>query len=95
MKELTPLNENVLLELTDEFAENKTSSGIIIPDTAKEKPSLARVVALGNIEEPAIAPGDIVLYKKYSGNKVELDGKEYLIIPYADILAKISEVESI
>ncbi len=95
MKELTPLNENVLLELTDEFAENKTSSGIIIPDTAKEKPSLARVVALGNIEEPAIAPGDVVLYKKYSGNKVELDGKEYLIIPYADILAKISEVESI
>ncbi len=95
MKELTPLNENVLLELTDEFAENKTSSGIIIPDTAKEKPSLARVVALGNIEEPAIAPGDVVLYKKYSGNKVELDGKEYLILPYADILAKISEVESI
>ncbi len=95
MKELTPLNENVLLEITDEFAESKTSSGIIIPDTAKEKPSLARVVALGNIEEPAIAPGDVVLYKKYSGNKVELDGKEFLIIPYADILAKVSEVESI
>ncbi len=95
MKELTPLNENVLLELTDEFAESKTPSGIIIPDTAKEKPAVARVVALGNIEDAAIAPGDVVLYKKYSGNKVELDGKEYLILPYADILAKITEVESI
>ncbi len=95
MKELTPLNENVLLELTDEFAESKTPSGIIIPDTAKEKPAVARVVALGNIENPAVAPGDLVLYKKYAGNKVELDGKEYLILPYADILAKISETESI
>ncbi len=95
MRELQPLNENVLLELTDEFTENKTASGIIIPDSAQEKPSLARVVALGNIEKPSVNPGDVVMYKKFSGNKVELDGKEYLILPYADILAKISEVDSI
>ncbi len=95
MKELQPLNENVLLELTDEFTEERTASGIIIPDTAKEKPALGRVLALGSIEKPAIATGDVVMYKKFAGNKVELDGKEYLILPYADILAKISEVDSI
>lgn len=95
MRELQPLNENVLLELTDEFTEEKTASGIIIPDSAKEKPSLGRVLALGHIEDAAVKPGDVVMYKKFAGNKVELDGKEFLILPYADILAKISEVDSI
>ncbi len=95
MRELQPLNENVLLELTDEFTENKTASGIIIPDSAQEKPSLGRVLALGNIEDAAIKSGDVVMYKKFAGNKVELDGKEFLILPYADILAKISEVDAI
>ena len=95
MRELQPLNENVLLELTDEFTEEKTASGIIIPDSAKEKLALGRALALGNIEDASINPGDVVMYKKFSGNKVELDGKEYLILPYADILAKISEVDSI
>jgi chaperonin GroES len=95
MKELQPLNDNVLLEITDEFTETKTPSGIILPDSAKEKPSVGKILAMGNIEEPAIQPGDVVLYKKFSGNKVELDGKEYLILPYADILAKVSEVDKI
>ncbi len=95
MKELQPLNDQVLLEITDEMTENKTPSGIIIPDSAKEKPSVGKVLALGNIEDAAIEPGDMVLYKKFSGNKVELDGKEYLILPYTDILAKISDVEKI
>jgi len=95
MRELQPLNENVLLELTDEFTEDKTPSGIIIPDSAKEKPSLGRVLALGNIEDAAVQPGDVVMYKKFAGNKVELDGKDYLILPYADILAKITEVDKI
>jgi chaperonin GroES len=95
MRELQPLNDNVLLELTNEFTESKTASGIYIPDSAQEKPSLGRVLSLGNIDEPAINPGDIVMYKKFSGNVVELDGKNYLILPYADILAKISEVDPI
>lgn len=95
MKELQPLNDQVLLEITDEMTENKTPSGIIIPDSAKEKPSVGKVLALGNIEDAAIEPGDMVLYKKFAGNKVELDGKEYLILGYTDILAKISDVEKI
>ena len=95
MKELQPLNENVLLELTDEFAETKTASGIIIPDSAKEKPSMARVSAIGNIENPAVSVGDIVMYKKFSGTEMKFEGKEYLFIPYADLLAKVVEMEEI
>ena len=95
MKELQPLNENVLLILSDEFTETKTASGIIIPDTAQEKPQMARVVALGNIENPGVAAGDVVLYKKYSGTEVDFEGKKYLFVPYAELLAKIVETEAI
>lgn len=95
MKELQPLNENVLLALSDEFTETKTASGIIIPDTAQEKPQMARVVALGNIENPGVAAGDVVLYKKYSGTEVDFEGKKYLFVPYAELLAKVVETEAI
>jgi chaperonin GroES len=64
MKELQPINQNVLLELSEDKAEQKTASGIIIPDSAKEKQEVAKVVATGNIENVEIAPGDQVLYKK-------------------------------
>jgi chaperonin GroES len=95
MKELQPLNENALLELSDEFTETKTASGIIIPDSAKEKPQMARVIALGNIENPGVSAGDVVLYKKYAGTEVDFEGKKYLFVPYADLLAKIVETEAI
>ena len=58
MKELQPLQEYVLLEMAEQ--ESKTSGGIIIPDTAQEKPQYGKVVALGNIENPGIAVGDFV-----------------------------------
>ena len=95
MKELQPLNENVLLELSEEFKETKTASGIIIPDTAQEKPQMAKVVALGNVENPGVGAGDVVIYKKFSGTEVDFEGKKFLFIPYADLLAKIVETESI
>lgn len=95
MKELQPLNENVLLELTQEFTEAKTAGGLIIPDTAKEKPQMARVVALGTIENPGVAAGDVVVYKKYAGTEIEFSGKKFLFVPYADLLAKIVETEAI
>lgn len=95
MKELQPLNENVLLELSDEFTETKTASGIIIPDSAKEKPQMARVVALGNIENPGVSADDVVLYKKHAGTEVDFEGKKYLFVPYADLLAKVVETEAI
>ena len=95
MKELQPLNENVLLELSEEFTETKTAGGLIIPDTAKEKPQMGKVVAIGNIENPAVAVGDVVLYKKFSGTEMKFEGKDYLFMPYADLLAKIVETEEI
>ncbi|MFP4469764.1 MAG: GroES family chaperonin [Bacteroidales bacterium] len=95
MKELQPLNQNVILDLDDEKKEQKTSGGIIIPDTAKEKPQLAKVVAVGNVENPGISVGDMVFYKKFSGTELEYEGHKYLVIPYADLLAKIVETEEI
>ena len=95
MKELQPLNENVLLDVSDNKAEQKTAAGIIIPDSAKEKPQYAPVVAVGNIENPGIVVGDVVFYKKYAGTEFDFEGKKYLMVPYADLLAKIVETEEI
>lgn len=95
MKELQPLNENVLLDITQEDKVQKTASGIIIPDSAKEKPQYAKVVAIGNIENPAISNGDVVYYKKYSGTEFDFEGKQYLMVLYADLLAKVVETEEI
>ena len=93
MKELQPINQHVLLER--EASEEKTASGIIIPDTAKEKPQFARVLAISGIEDPEIAVGDVVFYKNFAGTELEFDGKEYLMMPYADILGRIVDTESI
>jgi chaperonin GroES len=95
MKELQPINQNVLLELSEDISEQKTASGIIIPDSAKEKQEVAKVVAISNIENAEIAPGDEVLYKKFTGTEIEFEGKKYLLLPYADILSKVVETESI
>jgi chaperonin GroES len=95
MNELQPLNENVLLDLSAEKEEQKTASGIIIPDTAKEKPQYAKVVAIGNIENPGISVGDLVVFKKFAGTEFDFDGGKFLMIPYADLLAKIVETEEI
>ncbi|HDP55243.1 MAG TPA: co-chaperone GroES [Bacteroidetes bacterium] len=95
MKELQPVNQNVLLDLSDDRAEVKTPSGIIIPDTAKEKTNMAKVVAMSNIENPEIAIGDNVLYNGFSGTEQEFEGKKYLLIQYSEILAKVVETEEV
>jgi chaperonin GroES len=95
MKDLQPLNENVMLDITEDKTEQKTDSGIIIPDTAREKPIFGKVAGIGNIENPGIAVGDTVIYKKFSGNEIVYEGKTYLFIPYADVLAKVVETEAI
>jgi chaperonin GroES len=70
MRELQPVNQNVILDVSEEVTEQKTAAGIIIPDTAAvEKPKFAKVVALSNIEGPEIAVGDVVFYKEYSGTE--------------------------
>jgi len=95
MKELQPLNENVLLSIENEKKEQKTATGIIIPDSAKDKENTGKVIAVGTIEKPEIAEGDTVLYKDFSGKEYEFEGKKYVFVPYADLLAKIVETEEI
>ena len=82
-----PLADRVLVEPVQ--AETKTASGIIIPDTAKEKPQEGTVVAVGTgkKDEPmTVKVGDKVLYGKYSGTELKLEGNDYLIIKEADLL---------
>ena len=95
MKELQPINLNVLLELPDNTAEQKTASGLIIPDSAKEKSQTAKVIAMSNIESPEISVGDMVVFNPFSGTEIEHEGKQYLVIQYSELLAKIVETEAI
>ena len=90
-----PVNQNVIVDLSEQQGEKRTATGIIIPDTAKEKPSYAKVVSIANIENVEIAVGDTVFFKQYSGTELEFEGKKYLILPYADVLAKVVETEEI
>ena len=87
---IKPLADRVLI--LPQPAEEKTIGGIIIPDTAKEKPLQGKVVAVGNgtkDETMEIAVGDQVLYGKYTGTEVEFEGVKYLIMRQSDVLAKI------
>ncbi|MCB0739061.1 MAG: co-chaperone GroES [Bacteroidetes bacterium] len=92
---ITPLADRVLVEPA--AAESTTASGIIIPDTAKEKPQKGRIVAAGpgKVEngtkiEMTVKDGDMVLYGKYAGTEVTVDGKELLIMRESDILGILS-----
>lgn len=92
---IKPLSDRVLVQPAP--AEEKTESGIIIPDSAKEKPQEGTVVAAGpgkvengNKIDMSVKEGDKVLYGKYSGTEVTLDGEEYLIMRESDILGIVS-----
>lgn len=95
MKELQPINQLVVIDINDSKNEQRTSSGIIIPDIAKEKSQTARVIWMSVIENAEIKPGDIVVYKPFAGTEIEFGGKKYLLLPYADILAKVVDTEEI
>ena len=85
---ITPLHDRVIVKAAE--AETKTSGGIIIPDTAKEKPQRGHVVAVGTgkKDEPmTVKTGDVVLYGKYAGTEINLDGQDFLIMRESDILA--------
>jgi len=95
MKEIQPINQNVLLDISEKVNEQKTESGLLLPETAKEKQNMGVVMAISNIENPEISVGDKVIYKEFSGNEIKMDGKEYLLIQYSDILAKVVDTEEI
>lgn len=87
---IKPLADRVLVEPA--AAEEKTAGGIIIPDTAKEKPMKGKVLAVGDgkKDEPiTVKVGDVVLYGKYAGTELTVDGKDYLIMRESDIYAII------
>ena len=88
---IKPLADRVLIKAAP--AEEKTAGGSIIPDTAKEKPLQGEVLAVGNgtkDEEMVLKAGDTVLYGKYAGTEVELDGEKYLIMRQSDVLAVLA-----
>ena len=92
---IRPLDDRVVIEPLE--AEEKTAGGIVLPDTAKEKPIKGRVVAVGEGKvldngkrvEPAVKKGDRVIFSKYGGTEYKVEGKEYLIMRESDILAKV------
>ena len=95
---LQPLGDRVVVKPLSE-EDNKTPSGIYIPDTAKEKPQEGEVVAVGPGEpndsgekiKPDVEKGDKVVYSKYGGTEIKVEGTEYLILSSRDILAKVSK----
>ena len=93
--DLRPIGDKVLVELLE--SAEKTRGGIILPDTAKEKPQEAKVIAVGSGKtlaggktvRPNVKAGDRIVFSKYSGSEIKLEGKDYLIINEDDILALI------
>ncbi|CAB4575960.1 MAG: co-chaperone GroES [Actinomycetes bacterium] len=96
--QIKPLEDRILVEVLD--AETKTASGLVIPDTAKEKPQEGKVIAVGpgRFDEDGekripmdIKTGDTVIFSKYGGTEVSYDGKDYLLLSARDVLAVVSK----
>lgn len=94
---LKPLGDRVIVERIEEDVQ-KSPGGIIIPDTAKEKPQKGKVIAVGEGRRDDngkripldLAEGDTVIFGKYSGSEIKVDGKEYLIMHESDVMAKLA-----
>ena len=97
MKMIRPLADRVVVEVTE--AEDVSPGGIVLPDTAQEKPQRGKVVAVGPgrvLEDGGVAPmgvkvGDIIVFSKYGGTEIKLDGKEYTILRESDVLTILEE----
>lgn len=84
---IQPMGARVLIQPLEQ--EGKTSSGLYLPDTAKEKPQTGLVVAIGDDEEIKLKVNDRVLFAKYTGTEFKMDGQEYLLMECSDVLAKL------
>jgi chaperonin GroES len=85
---IEPLGSRVLIQALEQ--ESKTASGLLLPETAKEKPQTGEVIAVGTDEDIKLKVGDKVLFAKYTGTEFKLDGVEYLLMDVNDILARLS-----
>ena len=96
---LKPLGDRVVVEHVEQ--QEKSAGGVFLPDTAKEKPQEGRVLAVGpgrvldngNTVPPSVKVGDRIIYSKYSGSEIKLEGTEYLIISEKDILAIVTDAK--
>jgi len=94
---IRPLADKVLVQRLE--AETKTTGGIVLPDTAKEKPQRGKIISVGKgkvlddgtIKKMQVKKGDVVLFTSYAGTEVKVDGKEYLIMDESDIMAVIEK----
>ncbi|MCJ7729583.1 MAG: co-chaperone GroES [Sedimentisphaerales bacterium] len=94
---IRPLADKVLVQRLE--AENKTAGGIVLPDTAKEKPQRGKVVSVGDgkvledgtVRKLQVKKGDTVLFTSYAGTEIKMDGKEYLILSESDIMAVVEK----
>ena len=95
MAKIKPLGEKILVKRLE--AEEKTAGGIVIPDSAKEKPKEGKVIAVGSgrvlddgtRSEMQLKAGDRIIFSSYAGNEIDVDGDEYLIMAEEDVLAKV------
>ncbi len=84
---IQPMGARVLIKPIEQ--DNKTSSGLLLPETAKEKPQTGLVVAVGDDEEIKLKVNDKVLFGKYTGTEFKMDGAEYLLLESSDVLARV------
>ena len=84
---LKPLGARALVKMIE--GDRQTASGIVLPDTAREKPQTAEVVAVGDSDEVKVGAGDVVVLAKYAGTEVKVEGEEHLIVDAADILGVV------
>ena len=84
-----PLGDRALVRLVER--EETTPSGIVLPDTAREKPQTAEVVAVGEGDEVKVSEGDVIVFAKYSGTEISLNGEDYMILDADDILGVVED----
>lgn len=84
-----PIGERTLVKPVER--EEKTASGIVLPETAKDQPQTAEVVAVGDSQNGGVSEGNLVIFARYSGTKIKLDDEEYLVLDSDDLLGVIEE----
>jgi chaperonin GroES len=84
-----PLGDRALVKIVER--EETTASGIVLPDTAKERPQTAEVVAVGEGDDIKVSEGDVIVFAKYSGTEISLDGEDYMILDADDVLGVVED----